>query len=103
MSVRPEKSWSLWCDWPGCDYQFEDGDYSIFGDGHDAEEIVTEADGRIDRDGKRHYCHNHPATWASDHENGEPFPAPPYLLIHDGDTGNPLDDDGRVSLIGGAE
>jgi hypothetical protein len=97
---KPETSWSLWCDYPGCDYQFEAGDYNVFGDGWDAEEIVTDSDGRIGVDGK-HFCHRHPTTWASDHEppDASPLPEPPYLLIHDGDTANPIHDDGKVSLV----
>lgn len=98
MSTKPEPSWSLWCDWPDCDYQFESCEFTIFGEGWDPEEIVTDADGHLDRDGKRHYCDHHQTVWASDHENGEPFPEPPYLLIHDGDTDSG-DDDGKVSLI----
>ena len=101
MTRRPEVSWSLWCDWPGCKYQFEYGDYTFFGDGYSPEEIVTEDDGHVDRDGERHYCHQHPAFWASDYENGEPLPEPPYLLIHDGDTDD-AEHDGLVSLVGGA-
>ena len=102
MSTREEKAWSLWCDWPGHEYQFEDADYSIFGDGYDADEIVTESDGRVGVDGK-HYCSKHPCTWESDHEHvagrstdPEPYPAPPFLLIHDG---NNAFEDGRVSLV----
>lgn len=96
MSTREEKSWSLWCDWPGHEYQFENDDYSIFGDGYDPDEIVTESDGRVGTDGK-HYCSDHPCAWSSDHEaGGEPYPAPPFLLIHDGMKGF---EDGRVSLV----
>lgn len=98
MSKRPEPGWSLWCDWPGCGYQFEYAEYTIFGDGWDLEEIVTDADGRVSRDRTKHYCHLHLCVWASDHEDGDPFTQPPYLLIHDGDTGNPADD-GFVTLI----
>ncbi len=50
------------------------------------------------RDGKAHYCDRHPTFWASNRELGEPDPEPPYLLIHDGDTGD-RDDDGKVTLI----
>ena len=95
---REEKCWSLWCDWPECDYQWEYGDFTIFGDGYDADEIVTDSDGLLGLDGK-HYCHRHPAIWASDHEQGEPFPDPPYLLIHDGDTDDPINDDGKVTHV----
>lgn len=95
MSTREEKSWSLWCDWPGCEYQFEYGDYSIFGDGYDADEIATESDGRVGVAGK-HYCSDHPCTWSSDYEKGETYPATPFLLIHDGMTGF---EDGTVTLI----
>lgn len=99
MSKRVEESWSLWCDWPGCKTQFEYGDYSIFGDGWDAEDMLTDSDWRIGRDGQAHYCAKHPCVWASDHEDGEPFPEPPYLLIHDGDTAEPIEDDGKVTLV----
>lgn len=95
MSMREEKAWSLWCDWPGCERQFESYEYSIFGDGWDPDEIVRDADGRIGTDGT-HYCRQHPAVWASNHEDGQPFPPPPFLLIHDGDTDDD-EDDGKVT------
>jgi hypothetical protein len=100
MSKREEKCWSLWCDWPGCEFQFEYGDYTIFGNGYDPDEIASESDGWVGVDGS-HYCHNHLTAWASDYEDGEPFPGTPFLLIHDGDTDN-SDDDGRVTLRDGA-
>lgn len=95
MSTREEKSWSLWCDWPTCKHQFEYGDYSIFGDGFDPDEIVRENDGQVGADGK-HYCYDHPAVWSSEHENGEPYPAPPFLIIADGRSAI---EDGTVVLV----
>jgi hypothetical protein len=96
VSTRPEQSWSLWCDWPTCGHQFEYGDYSIFGDGFEPDEIVRESDGWVGADGK-HYCYEHLTVWPSDHEDGSPYPAPPFLLIGDGD---PLvDSDGTVRLV----
>lgn len=98
MSKRQEPGWSLWCDFPGCQYQWEYSDYTIFGEGWDAEEIVRESDGWVSLGGTLHYCHQHVTAWASDHEDGSPFPEPPYLLIHDGDTGD-ASHDGHVSLV----
>lgn len=106
--IKRHDTYSAVCDWPGCtrdvmdptDYSggdmtmvqnaLEDGDWWIGARAEEAHDFGLT--------GGRHYCNNHPAAWASDHENGEPFPEPPYLLIHDGDTGN-SEDDGKVSLI----
>jgi len=99
MSARPVESWELVCDWPDCKSKGESGEYTIFVPGWDMQEVADDSDWLISVDGKQHYCRDHKAVWASDHENGEPFPEKPYLLIHDGDTDNPLDDDGRVTLI----
>jgi len=82
MSIRPEVSWSVHCDWPGCEYQFEYDVFSVFGDGWDASEIVTEANGYLDEDNKRHYCENHRAVWESDLDDVAATPKP-YLLILD--------------------
>ncbi|MGH3499759.1 MAG: hypothetical protein ACRDQA_02480 [Nocardioidaceae bacterium] len=99
MSIETVTMYHVVCDWPGCGTATDDNDPegyfwvsmdAALGDAH-------EIDWWFDGD-RRHYCPRHPATWASDHENGEPYPAGAYLLIHDGDTGNP-DDDGNVTLI----
>lgn len=97
MSTRAEPGWSVWCDFPSCSHQFEYGDYTIFGDGWDVDEVVTEADGLLSGDGK-HFCRDHPVVWQSDLEPPDTTtpPAPPYLLIHDGDDTR---DDGTVSLV----
>lgn len=89
MSVREEKSWSLWCDWPGHEYQLETYEYSIFGEGWDLDELATDTEWRLGVDGS-HYCPEHPTAWASDLDDGDEPPAGPYLLI---------DDDGRVTYI----
>jgi hypothetical protein len=87
------------CDWPECDASAHDGgEYVAFASPEGALEDFAYADNwRRGRDGK-HFCDKHPTTWASDHENGEPFPEPPYLLIHDGDTDDP-GDDGYVTCV----
>lgn len=81
MSKRPAETWSLVCDWPKCDEEFCDGAY--FDDTWTVGEILEDTDWRVSPDGDLHYCGRHPAAWESDHENGEPYPSPPYLLIHD--------------------
>lgn len=48
------------------------------------------------------YCDRHTVAWASDHECGEPWPDPPYLLIHDGDTGDPADDGHATPILWGS-
>ena len=101
LSLRAEKSWSIHCDWPTCDYQFESGDYTVFGDGWEPDEIVTECDGWVGQVDGEHYCYHHLVSWFSDHEDGEPFPTEEYLLIHDGDTVSPIDDDGKVTYVDG--
>lgn len=99
MSLQAVTMWRIACDWPGCKGSpLDDTDYYAWSDPVGAIDSA-EDNGWRGRDGKSHYCNNHPTTWASDHENGEPFPDPPYLLVHDGDTGD-YDDDGKVSLIG---
>lgn len=100
MSARPLEAWELICDWPDCKAKGEDGDYTIFAmDAYDPAEVAENCDWLTSKDRQSHYCREHTVVWASDHEDGEPFPAPPYLLIHDGDTDNPLMDDGSVTLV----
>ena len=99
MSIREITYYQVVCDWPDCGTTAHDGtDYGAHESADSADEEVDNADWWRGREPETHYCDRHPATWASDHEEGEPFPEPPYLLIHDGDTDNSLDD-GRVSLI----
>lgn len=103
MSFREVTYYQAVCDWPDCDATAHEAtDYAAWGEAHQAEEDVDNANWlRGARLADVWYCENHPATWAGDHENGEPFPEPPYLLIHDGDTDD-TDDDGKVSLIEGS-
>lgn len=102
MSIKPIDCYTIVCDWPDCAADvMETSDYS----GGDLT-LVNEAfedrcaDGwHLGASEDRHYCDKHPAIWA--HlllDAGDPEPERPYLLIHDGDTGNP-DDDGRVTLV----
>lgn len=100
--IREVTFYQAVCDWPGCDVTaHEDTDYAAWADVAMAAEDVENAEWLRGLGPDECYCRNHPAVWASDHENGESFPEPPYLLIHDGDTDD-VTDDGRVSLIGGA-
>lgn len=98
MSIKTWTGYSGVCDWPGCGIDVMDGtDYSAWGERDAVEETMTDYDWRIGADGERHYCDKHPAAWASDPEHVAEMPRP-FLLFHDGDTGNP-DDDGKVSLV----
>jgi hypothetical protein len=111
VSIKRVECYTFVCDWPDCDADgFAHTEYSG-GDRDLLDSTIGDACGygwHVGRDrpedhsfgltGPMHFCPRHPATWASDHENGEPFPEPPYLLIHDSDTDNP-DDDGKVTLI----
>ena len=102
MSLKSLPCFTVICDWPECGADvLADGEFSGYGDTDQLAIEVEGADWRTSLHGLCHYCPDHPVTWASDHEGGEPFPAPPYLLIHDGDTGN-CADDGTVSFVGGA-
>jgi hypothetical protein len=89
------------CDWPGCDAHLSDYDDGVIVAWVDqASALESRNPGAWEsQDGVAHYCESHPSTWASDHENGEPYPDPPYLLIHDGDR-EPVYD-GSVTLVGG--
>lgn len=99
MSVLGVTMFRVICDWADCpNSPQDDTDYFAWGEPEQAEETASDADYRTGRDGETHYCLDHPATWASDHEMGEPFPPKPFLLIHDGDTDEP-DDDCKVTLI----
>jgi hypothetical protein len=100
MSLKEATYYTVICDWPDCGVSVdEDGDYSAWADKQQALDAATDDNWRESRDGQKHYCEAHPAVWASDYENGEPFPEPPYLLIHDGDTGDTADD-GKVTFVG---
>lgn len=100
MSIKRLDTFTAVCDWPGCDADAvsDHTDYSGWGDVENVNDTLDDAEWWRGRGGEAHYCNRHPVTWASDHEDGEPFPEPPYLLIHDGDTDSSLDD-GLVSLI----
>jgi hypothetical protein len=101
MSRRPVESFEVICDWPDCGERYEEGDYSIFGPDWAVEDMMRDSDWLVSRDETQHYCRKHRCAWASDHEDGEPFPAEPFLLIHDGDTDD-ADDDGKVTRRRGA-
>lgn len=102
MSIKRLDTFTAVCDWPGCGADVMDPtDYSGIGEVEHVNDTLDDYNWWRGADGIAHFCNAHPATWASDHEDGEPFPKPPYLLIHDGDTNDP-DNDGKVSLIGGA-
>lgn len=99
MSIREVTMYRVECDWPGCTASpQDDSEYFAWSNKGDAEEYATDANWRVGRAGMCHYCPEHPSEWASDHEHGEPYPEPPYLLIHDGDTDSD-DDDGRVTFV----
>jgi hypothetical protein len=99
MSVRQVTMYRVVCDWPGCEASAQDdSEYYAWTDGDDAEQYAADLDWRVSLSGLCHYCPTHPAVVMSEHEYGEPFPEPPYLLIHDGDVGNP-EDDGRATYI----
>lgn len=102
MSVREVVMYRVVCDWPGCEASAQDAtDYYAWTDATHALDVTVDADWRESTTGRFHYCLDHPATWAGDHEDGEPYPPPPYLLIHDGDTDDPFDD-GKVTFMGPA-
>jgi hypothetical protein len=102
MSFHAIPCWQVRCDWPGCTASPADfSEYSGWGDQSVAHEEATEADWRTNADETLHYCDAHPAAWASDPEQVASM-AGPFLLIHDGDTDSPLDDDGKVTYTAGA-
>lgn len=93
----------LICDWPGCEESAQEGgDYYAWSDAGAAVDEASGAGWREGCDGSW-FCEAHPADWSSEHENGEPWPEPPYLRIHDGDDDYQEHDDGSVCLIGAAE
>lgn len=88
-------SFTLICDWPGCDADVLEGhDYSGFGQIDYLYEIAEDG-GWQKGQNRQWYCEQHPTEWASDHEDGEPYPDGMYLLIHDGDGEG---EDGTVTL-----
>lgn len=100
MSIKEVPGYVVICDWPGCGVPAnEDGDFAFWTEKSSAIDSASDAGWWETTDGEKHYCGDskHVYAWASDHENGEPYPDPPYLLIHDGD--DPKEEDGRVSLI----
>ncbi len=102
MSIKTMPFYTVVCDWPGCDRSADEGgEYAAWASASGALDSARDADWWEVRDGKHeiHYCDEHPCAWASDHEDGEPFPDHPFLLIHDGDTDN-SEDDGKVTLKG---
>ena len=99
MSIKRLDMYTAVCDWPGCSQDVMDPtEYSGWGEIEHVNDTLDDHGWWRDRDGERHYCGAHRCEWASDHEDGEPFPEPPYLLIHDGDTPD-LADDGMVTLV----
>jgi hypothetical protein len=85
MSLREVTMWRVVCDWPGCTASAQDDtEHYAWSDRQTALDDVVYADWWESADETSHYCTGHPAEWASDHENSEPYPAPPYLLIDDG-------------------
>lgn len=96
MSVREVPGYTIQCDWIGCDMTADEGgDYAFWGEIESAWMVADDSDGWKGHAKHEWYCNAHPAAWSSDHEDGDPYPAPPFLLIHDGDSV----DDGSVSLI----
>lgn len=75
------------CDWPDCKASAQDdGEYYAWRQAYAAVDEAMDADWwRDSTNEKRHYCRNHPTTWTSDHEDGEPYPERPFLLVHDDD------------------
>lgn len=103
MSFHSIPCWQVRCDWPGCTASPADtSEYAGWGEQTVAHEEATELDWWTSTDGQSHYCPNHPAAWASDPEQVASMTGP-YLLIHDGDTPNPIDDDGHVTYTAGQE
>lgn len=96
MSIRVVTCYTIACDWPGCDTTADDdSDYTCWGDTADAWESASNMDGHRGQ-GDDWFCHTHPTVWSSDHENAEPYPAPPFLMIADGLA--PIED-GTVVLV----
>lgn len=99
MSIREVAMYRVVCDWPDCEVSAQDDEeYYAWACATSAIESAEDRDWRTSRDGREHYCPKHPAEWASDHEDGEPYPDSAHLLIHDGDTGD-CRDDGSVTYV----
>ncbi|WP_182377860.1 hypothetical protein [Nocardioides sp. WS12] len=99
MSIKRFDTFTAICDWPECGADvMESSDYGGWGEMDALDTEMEDADWRIGADGTSHYCDKHPVQWVGTRLDGDPEPPRPYLLIHDGDTGN-FDDDGKVTLI----
>lgn len=103
MSFHAIPCWQVRCDWPGCTASPADtSEYSGWGDESVAHEEATELDWLTSPAGMLHYCPQHPTAWASEPDQVAFHAAlGPYLLIHDGDTDRPGDNDGHVVYVGG--
>lgn len=103
MSIKSAPFYTVICNWPECGHSpDEDGDSIAWAEVSQAIESAKDAGWWQDKDDpETWYCGDgmHPMWWASDVGDR---PDPPYLLIHDGDTDNSLDDDGKVTLLKGA-
>ena len=98
MTIKEVTYYQGVCDWPGgCDAELH-YEYTAWSDPGSVLDEVRGADWwPSNGDETTFYCNNHPAVWASD-DDDRAGATPPYLLIHDGDTDDPLDA-GTVSLI----
>jgi hypothetical protein len=102
VSIREVTMYRVECDWPDCGASAQDdSEYFAWSDKDDAVQYAVDADWRVSRHGVCHYCPDHPTVWASDRPGVEAFSPAPFLVIHDGDTGD-ADDDGHVSYVGEA-
>lgn len=91
MTVQPVTMYRVICDWPDCRRSPQDeSEYYAWADTDQAIDEADNSDWWTTADRDHQYCGDHLAVWGSDHEDGEPLPAPPYLLI---------DEDGHVTLI----
>lgn len=102
MSFKAVTFYTIVCDFPDCDADFnKDDEYAAYASIDTMREVFNDADGSWWESafGKElHYCKDHRMQWASDQDEGDPEPEKPYLLIHDGDTDD-REDDGKVSLV----
>lgn len=99
MSIRAVTMYQLVCDWPSCETSATDmSEVWAWTSPELATVDAFDIDWRASRDETQHYCPKHPSEWASDHEDGEPYPDHAHLVIHDGDTGDHRDD-GRVTYV----
>ena len=98
MSVHSIPCWQVRCDWPGCTASPADvSEYAGWEDKSTAVDEASDMDWWISLGGHCHYCNEHPTAWASDLDQVAGMTGD-YLLIHDGDTGDPTHD-GTVSFV----